>query len=460
MLNNLLNILAIVLLPLFSPVPIDSVSCLSTDSASLSLHFPGSHERFEQFYGKLDEVMDQGEGRVNILHIGGSHVQAGDLSHTLRTHLTEMAPNMTGDHGLLFPFRALKTNGPFNYRLGYDGRWLGVRNVQQMPLVELGLSGTAAVTADSAARLHLNLREEGKWDFTQIHLFGESSDSSVYPILITQRGDTLFSTQTYVHQPYSIFDFPADGLNMPGYRFILPAADSVCTLAFHGLGHVVAEPVRKGKGRRPAPNYAPLDSTHYFILRGIMPHSERPGITYTESGINGAAVPSWLRCSEQRFCEELSTMKPDLVLFGIGINDANIPKAEFDSAAFKAQYRELIARIQKVSPNAAFLFITNNDCWINTPRYKRLPNLNTPTIVEAFYALAEEYDGAVFDVFRLMGGHKSADRWVKAKMMKADHIHFTREGYFLLGDLLYNALLRDYRQQDSGNSQQDCDSTY
>lgn len=455
MLNSLLTLLAVVLLPsAFTPVPIDSVKCLSTDSVKLSLHFPGSHTSMDEFYAKLEGVIATGEGRVNVLHIGGSHVQAGDLSHTLRTRLTEMAPGLNADHGMLFPFRAIRTNGPLNYGLSYSGRWVGARNVQTLPLTDLGLTGATAITADSASHLYLDLREEGKWAFSQLHIFGEGSSESVFPIVITPKGDTIRSTQTLMKRDYSIFDLPADGLNLNGYHFVLPDTMSRCTIAFEGLGKVAAEPAKpKKKGaRKPAPNYAPLDSLHHFVLRGILPQSERPGITYTESGINGASVPSWLSCNNKRFEEELGTMSPDLVVFGIGINDANMPKADFDSAAFKAQYRELIGRIRKVNPKTAFLFITNNDCWISTPRYKRRPNLNTPTIVEAFYALAEEYDGAVFDVFALMGGHKSADRWVKADRMKKDHIHFTREGYFLLGDLMYNALLRDFMEyRQSGN---------
>ena len=41
------------------------------------LLFPGQHDAMERFYQKLDSVVDLGEGVVNIMHIGGSHVQAG-----------------------------------------------------------------------------------------------------------------------------------------------------------------------------------------------------------------------------------------------------------------------------------------------------------------------------------------------------------------------------------------------
>jgi hypothetical protein len=60
------------------------------------------------------------------------------------------------------------------------------------------------------------------------------------------------------------------------------------------------------------------------------------------------------------------------------------------------------------------------------------------------HELAEEYGGAVFDTFRLMGGMRSSASWVRARLQRADHIHFTKEGYELWGDLLYNALMMDF----------------
>ena len=54
--------------------------------------------------------------------------------------------------------------------------------------------------------------------------------------------------------------------------------------------------------------------------------------------------------------------------------------------------------------------------------------------------LAEEYDGAVWDLFGIMGGNGSATAWRDAGLMKNDRLHFTKEGYHLLGDMLYAAL--------------------
>ena len=59
--------------------------------------------------------------------------------------------------------------------------------------------------------------------------------------------------------------------------------------------------------------------------------------------------------------------------------------------------------------------------------------------------LAKKHDAAVWDQFDVMGGLYSMRDWEKAGLAKKDKVHFTNEGYQLLGDLLYNALIKDYR---------------
>ena len=46
------------------------------------LDFPGSRDRFDSLLSHLQE----GDKHLNILHIGGSHVQAGIFPHRLREH--------------------------------------------------------------------------------------------------------------------------------------------------------------------------------------------------------------------------------------------------------------------------------------------------------------------------------------------------------------------------------------
>lgn len=378
------------------------------DSLYGSLVFPGIKDGMLHFYSRLDSMLDDG-GNVNILHIGGSHVQAGDLSGQMRFNFSRFGENTIGNRGLIFPFKVLKSNGPWNYYVQFTGDWGKSRCVSQEPDVALGLSGAAAIARDKKDSVSFDFRGDTRWAFSKIRIIGESSSSDVYPFIIVD-SDTIYYSEKETSPEAYIFD--------------LGNERTTFQIAFRNVSEQTP-----------------------FVLRGVMPLSEREGITYSESGVNGAAVPSWLRCS--KFTQDLTLLPPDLVIFGIGINDANVPVDEFDPEVFKSDYRNLIKRIQSVSPNCSFLFITNNDCYLNLPRRKRRGrkktfNPNTVKVQQAFMDLAKQYNGCVLDVYSLMGGLGSSDKWLKENLMKKDHIHFTREGYQLIGDIMYNAIVEDY----------------
>jgi len=44
----------------------------------------------------------------------------------------------------------------------------------------------------------------------------------------------------------------------------------------------------------------------------------------------------------------------------------------------------------------------------------------------------------------LMGGYKSMLKWQKAGLANKDRVHFTNKGYVLLGDLMFEALMKSY----------------
>jgi lysophospholipase L1-like esterase len=381
-------------------VQIDDSSCVNFDSCYLK--FPAEHHKFEALYRKIEHVRRGGEGVVNILHVGGSHVQAGVLSHRLRCNFAQIMPERPQSRGLIFPFRAIRTNAPKDYEFSASGSWKRARCLDRMPSYPLGLSGAVAEACSEDCSLTLSVDES--FAFQRLRVIGEPIGGECRPLIITTEADTL-------RLEHEGSDF----------LFTFPQPTNECTIIFEGLEH---------------------DSIS-FALRGVWPENNKVGITYTGSGINGASVPSWLRC--ELFTEELDRLcPPDLVIFGIGINDANTSTAKFNAETFKENYRQLINSILSVNPNATFLFITNNDCWLRVGRRRRVFNANGPVVEKAMTELAREFDGAVFDQFQVMGGLGSSSKWVRAGLMNRDHVHFLEAGYQLMADLIYNAFVQDY----------------
>ena len=363
----------------------------------------------ERFFEKLDSVVFHGQGNVSIMHIGGSHVQAGMFTQQFRDNLLGIGDDLMGGSYFIFPFTAGGTNNPSHYVIHSTGEWQYCRNaVRKETDKRMGLAGAAVTTTDSTASIQIIVRERylsdmpPRYEFNKVTLIGYSEEGDVVPVLgfydDTLRGDYNDTLATYTFE-------------LPDYT------DSVCVFFDSISGE--------------------------FTLTGVLLENDLPGISVHGVGVNGASVPSYLRCDD--FERDLDLIKPDLIIFGIGINDA--AEKDFDKETFKQNYAELISIMQRVNPDCALLFVTNNDSFKRKrAKKKRVYEVNTnATIVQqAFMEMAEEYGGVVWDQFDVMGGLKSMQAWEKAGLAQKDKVHFTREGYQLMGDLLYNALITDY----------------
>jgi lysophospholipase L1-like esterase len=123
---------------------------------------------------------------------------------------------------------------------------------------------------------------------------------------------------------------------------------------------------------------------------------------------------------------------------GLGINDAYGRK--FSQSKFENNYAQLIARIKAAAPNALIVFTTNNDSYM----YRRYVNKNGLKVRESMFKMAEKYNAGIWDMFEVMGGLNSVVLWQKNKLAQSDRIHFTREGYLLVADLFFTALMQDF----------------
>ena len=378
------------------------------------IYFPsGDTTVYNRFFKKLDKLIFEGEGNVKILHIGGSHIQAGTLSHQIRTNLLTMFPGLAGSRGMIFPFSAAKTNNPLNYRTTSTGTWEVNKNTLKTSKYPLGLTGMCVFTNDLDATISIRLKNNDGvvYDFNKVYVLG-SCDSGTRRVMLKIQ-DSIAIEGVY------------DSAKVM-YSFVLPCYTDSFTLYFEKQDSVWGN----------------------FCLRGFWLDNSLPGITYVDIGVNGATVPSYLRCSYLE--NDLRFVKPDLCIFSIGINDAS--GTDFDTTYFQNNYKELIRRIRNVSPDCAILFTTNNDSFRKVgKRYHN--NENGLLAQQAFYSLSEYYNAGIWDLFSFMGGLNSMKKWEEKGLGQRDKIHFTQEGYNLIGNLIYNALLSNYIDYLKTNSE-------
>ena len=392
-------------LPLVKPVPNYEFAHFERNQ----ILYPCDSAAMERFFQKMDSVVFLGEGNVSIMHIGGSHVQAGVFTQQFRDNLLSISPDLIGGQYFVFPFSAGGTNNPTHFIVRSTGAWTYCRNaVRRETDKRMGLAGAAITTTDSLATVSIMTREKSptqyppRFDFNKVTLIGYSETENVVPVvgydgtILQGQHDEWQSTYTF-----SLPDF----------------TDSICIL----FDSVPGE----------------------FTLTGVLLENNMPGISVHGVGVNGASVPSYLRCDD--FERDLELIRPDLIIFGIGINDAS--ENSFEKQAFKKNYDKLIQIIKRVNPDCALLFMTNNDSYKRAKGKKKNRyevNTNGLIVEEAFMEMGKKYNAAVWDQFDIMGGLKSMQDWENAGLAKKDKVHFTKEGYQLLGDLLYNALITKY----------------
>ena len=379
--------------------------CVNAEASVLL--FPGSRAAQDLFYDKLDTLVATGRGNVNVWHIGGSHVQAAYFPNRIMNGIDSLT--LRGDRGFLFPLKLAGTNYDKTYRISTTGEWeapILTRN-SDLRRPRYGVTGYGARTASPDASVGFRLNADGsdRWSCESVRVLGYGSSDRAYPYILCLADTLRFEFEAATHS----------------YLFDLPAPTDSVEVRFH------------------------VPAGEEFTLNGLQPLSWRPGVNYFASGVNGAALPSWLdKCEDLE--RDLQLVHPDLAILAVGINDSATSVKNFKPEKFKENYRRLIEMVRRISPECAFIFVTNNDSY----RYVRRGmswNGNGEAVRQAMLELAREYGAGVWDLYGVMGGAHTVEKWRDAGLAKNDRLHFTDEGYNLLGDLFVEALAADKRNR-------------
>jgi len=371
------------------------------DTSKNHLEFYGERAGMDRLYEKLDRVIFEGQGKVNIVHVGGSHVQGGTLSHTLRMHMGQLAPELGVERGFLFPHRLANTNMPRNIYVKKIGTWEGCRNSIPRNQCPWGVSGIDAITRDPEAAFILQSFADGSktYGFTELRIFEHMSTNTMSPVVHPKPDSSALDEKAGVRR-----------------YFYAESQDSVYVTFDQGSG-------------------APL-----YTLQGIQMVRDEPGLVYHALGVNGASTKSFLR--SENFIEQAAYLAPDLVIFGLGINDAYKPDSEWHPEEYKMRYDTLVQWFRTVNPECEFIFMTNNDSYYK----RRVPNEHALDVVREMKRLSREHNTGFWDLFGVMGGLNSISLWEENGLAKSDKIHFTRKGYTLNSDLLFWAFWEDYEK--------------
>lgn len=122
---------------------------------------------------------------------------------------------------------------------------------------------------------------------------------------------------------------------------------------------------------------------------------------------------------------------PDLVILSFGSNDA---AGAVNKEAYMQTYQNLIDNIRQRAPNASILIVAppDGDSITGANKGNTLPGLDT--VVEAQREIAARNGLDFFDLRASMGGAGSVEDWHAKGLAAGDKLHFTAQGYQLIGN--------------------------
>lgn len=341
-------------------------------------------------------------GKISIVHIGDSHIQADYFSGRIRELLQYSFGN--GGRGLVFPYRTARTNNPENYKVQWGGQWEGCRNVQTSRNCEIALTGVMSYTTDSSAYFMLNPNTNPalNYDFTRARLFARNGSGQMH------------------------FYLKEDSVNLS--RTLLVIEDSACI----SLGF---------EKPQQAWNFFPKKtdtSRREFSLLGISLENDSAGLLYHMAGVNGAQYASFLGC--RLFSNQLHHLDPQLVILSLGTNEGF--DRLYDETVFRKSVQDLVDRIRETQPGVSILITMPGESMLK----RRYPIKRHIAIRNVLYEVAREKNCAVWDLYQVMGGVGSMKRWRLRGLAAKDMVHYNAAGYRLQGELLYTALLNYYEK--------------
>ena len=176
-----------------------------------------------------------------------------------------------------------------------------------------------------------------------------------------------------------------------------------------------------------------------YKTSGIAQETGRPGIVYHILGVNGATCQSFATIER---INEITSLSPDLVILSFGTNEAH--GRNYSAAEHRAGMQHLMSAIKKACPDVAFLLTTPPGAYVRSSK-GRVANPRTPAVVQTELDYAEREGIAVWNLYEISGGKKSACKnWSGGGFFQKDRIHFTHEGYRVQGLLMHEAFIKAY----------------
>ena len=368
---------------------------ISSDSNAISLS-----GTLNPFFEKLMAQRTGGGKKISIVHIGDSHILGNFLTHEVRSRLQREFGD--AGRGFVFPYKLAGSNGPKDYLIETNCRWT-TSNCQRNLAAETnyGVSGFKLETNSSNGELTFKLRDTATSEtklFSKFTIF-QTKDPENFELDVKDASSTQ-SAHLYLEDDYS-----------RSFFFDKPVAQATIS-------------ARKSDGIQSK-----------LVIDGISIENELSGVIYHSIGVNGAKFMDFARA--RYFARQVAALEPDLIIFSFGTNEGqgNTP-AEY----LLFTMNTLINKVKEHSPAARIMLTTPADSYLRGTGFN--PFLSD--VSRNIRQFASEKGYALWDLYQITGGEKSAANWKSNGLMSSDSVHYSKAGYAVQGKLLYQSIIKAY----------------
>ena len=345
-----------------------------------------------------------------IIHIGDSHIQGDYFSGEIRMQLQSYFGN--AGRGILFPYALAKSFGPRGVSVKPIGFWTGYKTLTGSLTEPLGVSGYGASTRTATSSIQLSLTEK----FKEENALGSFSIPEMQKINIWHSADNnSFTTQLNPEFQWTGSQFYPSGWGVSSYQATAPQTGFTLTLSAT----------------------APTQNHYNFYGIEIVPMQQR-GVVYHHCGVVGAQFTHLINKAPYTV-EQIAHIKPDLLIFSFGTNEAY--NGKLDSQVYTPAVMKFLSDIAAASPTTAIILTTAPD----TRSRNRIPPQQI-NVNNQLRKIAKVQKATLYDLNEAMGGWGSLHVWYYNKLTLTDKLHFNAAGYALQGQLFTLSLLQAYNK--------------
>lgn len=410
------------------------------------------------FFEKLVALDTFHDRKLNIVHIGDSHIQADVMTNLMRVRLQEVFGN--AGLGLVFPYSLIKTNGGKNVTFSSNISWNAEKNSDLS-----GITGYALSTNKKNFVIELNLKNKD-YTFNTLKIITPDNQrlfelatnvGKVTPLKPSApksishkvtKGETLYSISKKYHSTIAqvqkanklksnkirigqVLHIPTKQLaSAPDTKVDMSNATILNANALYS--YYAYDSLEVSDKIYLTPN----TESSSFTLNGIVLENNKNGIIYHTIGVNGAHFSDYNKSS--RFFEQIKALSPDLIVISLGTNETF---GKLSAERYDAEVTKFIEAIRNSYGQCPILLTTPPPSLYKKKNPNPLCMEYANTLIDN--SIKENY--SVFDLYRALGGNEAMTRFIQEKLIAGDRVHYTRDGYLEQGSLFYDAFMSNYQ---------------